>query len=92
MAGSYKHIVNSDNTFIGVRLLDHLGDAWGALEECHWMIKYLAGGDLSKIFEAHRAYVAAPDGCNNPDYAAKMSARNYWGDKEDDVDLEDGND
>jgi hypothetical protein len=79
MAGSYKHIVNHNNEFIGVELLDHLGDAYEALEECYWMIKYLSGGDKTKIFEAQRAYVAAPDGCNNPDHAAKMKEEKFWG-------------
>jgi hypothetical protein len=78
MAGSYHHIVDEKNEFQGVDLLDNLGDAHEALEECHFMIKHFSGGDLNKIFEAHRAYVASPEGLNNPDYAAKMKAEDYW--------------
>ncbi len=74
MAGSYSHIVDGDNNFTGVDLLDHLGDAHEALEECHFMISFLSGGDKQKIFEAHRAYVAKM----NPDYAAKMRPEEYW--------------
>lgn len=65
MAGSYKHIVNSKNEFLGIDLIDNLGDAHEALEECYKMICILADGDLSKIFEAHKAYVAE----FNPEYA-----------------------
>jgi hypothetical protein len=88
MAGSYKHTVNSKNGFIGVDLLDNLGDAWEALEECHWMIKHLTGNDLNKIFEVHRAYVAAPDGCDNPEYAARMKAEDFWGEEDDETNSE----
>lgn len=42
MAGSWKGIVNQDGKFIGVALLDNLGDAYEALEECYGMIHYLA--------------------------------------------------
>ncbi len=54
MAGSYKHIVDSDNSFIGVDLIEDLGDAHEALEECYEMILYLTGGDKHKILEAYR--------------------------------------
>lgn len=42
MAGSYNHCVDDEGRFIGVRLLDHLGDAYEALEEMYGMIWYLA--------------------------------------------------
>lgn len=74
MAGSYKHIVNCKNEFIGVEILDHLGDAYEALEECHAMIRILAGGDLNKIFEAQRSYVAE----FNPACAEKMTYEDFW--------------
>lgn len=74
MGGSYHHIVNSKNEFCGTELLDHLGDAHEALEECHAMIRILTGGDKNKIFEAHRAYVAE----TNPEYAKKMTYERYW--------------
>lgn len=54
MAGSYRHITNTDGTFRGVELLGNMGDAHEALEECHAMIQYLAEGSQSKIFEAWR--------------------------------------
>ncbi len=52
MAGSYAHIVDKDNNFIGIELIDNLGDAWEALEECYNMIQYLTGGDRNKLAEA----------------------------------------
>lgn len=78
MAGSYRHIIDEDNKFRGVDLLDHLGDAYEALQECHWMINHLCSGDKEKVFEAHRAYVAAPDGCNNPKYAETITSEDFW--------------
>lgn len=54
MAGSYRHITNSDGSFRGIDLIDNLGDAYEALEECYLMIKHLTGGDKQKVFEAWR--------------------------------------
>ena len=54
MAGSYRHITDSNGDFIGVNLIDNLGDAHEALEECYEMIQWLSGGDKAKIFEAWR--------------------------------------
>ncbi len=54
MAGSYRHIANAKNEFIGTDLIDNLGDAYEALEECYDMIQWLSGGDLSKIHQAWR--------------------------------------
>ena len=42
MAGSYKHIINRDGEFTGTELIDNLGDAYEALEECYDMIQYLS--------------------------------------------------
>jgi len=54
MAGSYKHIMSDDGlTYRGVELLEHLGDADEALEECWEMLQYLSGGDKVKIHEAY---------------------------------------
>ena len=53
MAGSYKHIVDESGEFIGTDLLGNLGDAYEALEECYYMIQYLAKYDEEKIKEAH---------------------------------------
>lgn len=54
MAGSYKHIVDDNNNFIGIDLIDNLGDAYEALEECYLMIKQLTGNDKQKIYETWR--------------------------------------
>jgi hypothetical protein len=58
VAGSYKHIVNDQGRFIGVSLLDHLGDAYEALEECYGMIQWLAQGDRSRVEQARQSYKA----------------------------------
>ena len=42
MAGSYRHCVNADSKFIGIDLIDNLGDAHEALEEMYDMIEYLS--------------------------------------------------
>lgn len=77
MAGSYKHIVDKDNNFRGVELLDHLGDAFEALEECHAMIKYLANNDKQKIFEAYKeGYLRNV----NPEAADKYKIETYFND------------
>ena len=54
MTGGYRHIVNEDGSFRGVDLLDHLGDAYEALEECYEMIQYLNDGNKTKIYKAWR--------------------------------------
>lgn len=52
MAGSYRMIINEDGGFCGTDLIEGLGDAYEALEECYEMIQYLTGGDKRKIYEA----------------------------------------
>lgn len=52
MAGSYRHVVDEDGSFIGTDLLSDLEDAHEALEEMYLMIQYLTGGDKAKIHEA----------------------------------------
>jgi hypothetical protein len=60
MAGSYKHVVNADGTFHGVSLLDHLGDAYEALEEMYGMVWYLADSLAGRYAgEQHRPAEAA---------------------------------
>lgn len=59
MAGSYRHITDVNNNFRGIELIDNLGDAYEALEECYLMIKQLTGNDKQKIFEAWRDSVLA---------------------------------
>lgn len=78
MAGSYRHVTDGKGAFRGMGLIDNLGDAHEALEECVWLIHHLAEGDLNRIFEAHRDYVAAPEGCDNPGYAKKMKPEDFW--------------
>jgi hypothetical protein len=56
MAGSYRHTINDDGTFRGVDLLDHLGDAFEALEEMYGMIWYLADGSAARVEEARQNY------------------------------------
>lgn len=51
MAGSYRHIVNSDNKFIGCDLIENLGDACSALQDCYAIIKEL-GGTHARIYRA----------------------------------------
>jgi hypothetical protein len=57
MAGSYRHIVDENNNFRGLELIDDLGDAYEALEECWHIINILSEGDKSKIAAAHLEYV-----------------------------------
>ncbi len=54
MAGSYRHVINEAGEFIGVGLIDNLGDAYEALEEMYDMIQYLSRGDRAQIHEAWR--------------------------------------
>lgn len=66
MAGSYNHCVHHDNDvsaedqgkFRGVDLLDHLGDAYEALEEMYGMIWWLASftgsDDVKALVEVAR--------------------------------------
>ena len=59
MAGSYKHCTNHVGEFIGSdfhNLIENLGDAYEACEMMHWMIRYLAEGDPSRISQAEREY------------------------------------
>jgi hypothetical protein len=53
MAGSYRHITNSDGSFRGVEQLDNMNDAYEALKECYDMIRWLSGGgDRDRIAAA----------------------------------------
>jgi hypothetical protein len=56
MAGSYKHIVDDKGRYHGPVLLDHMGDAYEALEECYGMIWFLADGDPIKVERARTRY------------------------------------
>ena len=52
MAGSYSDVTNSKGEFIGMDLIDNLGDAHEAFEECVDMIQHLTGGDDEKVWKA----------------------------------------
>lgn len=54
MAGSYRHVTDDENRFVGCLNLDNLGDAYGAIEEMYHMIHHLTGGDKTKIHAAWR--------------------------------------
>ncbi len=54
MAGSYRHCVTAGGAFRGTELLDHLGDAYEALEEMYDMIQFLSGGNKETIYLAWR--------------------------------------
>ncbi len=86
MAGSYRHIVNSRNEFRGVELIDDLGDAYEALEECYDIIRHLSGDDKAKIHEAWREghlRRACPSNADDP----ISSYERYWERDEDDESL-----
>lgn len=51
MAGSLGHIVKSDGTFY-MDMIENLGDAHEALEDCYRIIFNLAGGDTKKVSAA----------------------------------------
>ena len=42
MAGSWEHITTEAGGFRGVALIDNLGDAYEALEQCYGMVQLLA--------------------------------------------------
>ena len=44
MAGSFNHIVDSETGEFTMELIENLGDAHEALEECYHIIKYLTVG------------------------------------------------
>lgn len=77
MAGSYRHITNSENEFIGLDLIDNLCDAYGALEECYQIIRELSEGDKSKIFEAQKAALLKSQTVNH-DYIKSRTEEDYW--------------
>ena len=42
MAGSWGHITDEEGRFAGIALIENLGDAYEALEECYGMVQVLA--------------------------------------------------
>lgn len=84
MAGSYRHIINRDGSFIGddlTEMIENLGDAHEALEECYDMIQYLTGGDKHRIavawFEGH----LRPRRPNLSPEEANREIAEYWNDE-----------
>jgi len=62
MAGSFHHIINDRGDFIGTSLIDNLGDAYEALEECWSFIHILSNGDLTKLSDTHIEYLKRTNG------------------------------
>lgn len=48
MAGSLNHIINTDGSF-HMDLIENIGDAHEALEECFNIIRYMSYGDMAKV-------------------------------------------
>ena len=60
MAGSYNHIINKRTGGLlkpekMEGMIENLGDAYEAIEECFWMIQVLADGDKKTIHEAMKS-------------------------------------
>ena len=51
MAGSLNHIINIDGTF-SMDLIENIGDAHEALEECYAIIVELSGSDMARVSAA----------------------------------------
>jgi len=67
MAGSWNHIVTKTGKFGGTRLIENLGDAYEALEECYGMIQWLAE-------QLAAARVTSPDSPSG----GKIAPRAWW--------------
>jgi len=79
MAGSYSHIVRGDGSFRGVDLIDDLGDAYEALEECYDMIQWLTKGNKRRIYEAHvLGHIARVCPSNVKECLSRVEFKNYW--------------
>ena len=58
MAGSYMHLVDDENNFLGRDILiDNMGDAYEAIEECWNIIQILAKYDSRLIKNAQKIYI-----------------------------------
>lgn len=49
MAGSLNHIVDHETGEYREELIENLGDAYEALEECYHIIRKLTKGDIEKV-------------------------------------------
>jgi hypothetical protein len=56
MAGSYAHCTDDDGSFRS-DLIENLGDAREALQEMHFMVRWLAKNDPFLIEASHHAYL-----------------------------------
>lgn len=77
MAGSFRHVVDEDVQFRGTELLDHLGDAYEALEEMYDMLMWLTDGDKKALYEAW-LYGHITKHCPDSSALENQSAENYW--------------
>ena len=78
MAGSFRHLIDADSgTYLGTELLDHMGDASEALEECFEAIAFVLSELRAAQEDDERAYVLRQtlrarlrlqDGENDPAY------------------------
>lgn len=73
MAGSYRHITDENNKFKGIELINDLGDAYEALEECWHIIDILSKSDKQKISDAHLQYIIRVGG--DVEY---VKSKDYW--------------
>lgn len=76
MAGSFHHIINEHLEFCGTDLIDNLGDAAEALEECYDMIMYLTKGKRERI---HKAWLEGHIKRRVPNYDPTVCTfERYW--------------
>ena len=57
-------------------MIENLGDAYEALEECYHLINVLSGGSKTKIFEAYKEYSKK----NHPGFDSEETEENFWDD------------
>ena len=55
MAGSLSHIVDDETGEFRMDLIENLGDAYEALEECFHLIRTMTGGKKKEVNEYCRA-------------------------------------
>jgi hypothetical protein len=75
MAGSYSHLRDAQTGQFRFDLIENLGDAYEACEECFFLIAYLTGNDQGRIEEAVTYYYQACRGEVVPDAVQAAFAR-----------------
>jgi len=75
MAGSLSHLVGIDGRFT-MDLIENLGDAHEALEECFVLIFELAGGDSDRVSAACRKHGFPDPWSEGDDQSAPMRIDN----------------